>query len=331
MAPAAARGQPLSAGTRRIQELIFEHAWSSRTTRTRQSQWRCWTSFCDVDGWPALPVSEASLLAFIGWLANERDAGRRSVSAVSLPQYLAAVKHMQQLLWGTAVPAYHTVPVALRAYARWEEGGQPTADQRIGVPATIAQAIWALGIDPESSVQQVRDTALVTLSYCLGLRESSAVSIRADAITIDATSLQCRLSIVKGRIASSVPPVAYSRVSTLASPVDLFQKWDCLRPPQPLWFALNADEDVHPRTLTHALQRCLDALQVAAPAGCKYSSHSLRIGAHTEQVLLGWPLEVRLARFGWRCSSHEMASLYFDRTIRSTAASSWFFGAPPVG
>ena len=31
----------------------------------------------------------------------------------------------------------------------------------------------------------------------------------------------------------------------------------------------------------------------------KFTSHSLRIGSHTEQMLIVVPLEVRLARFGW--------------------------------
>jgi hypothetical protein len=135
--------------------------------------------------------------------------------------------------------------------------------------------------------------------------------------------------MVKGRTASSVPPIAYARLSDIASPVDLWRKWDRMRPAHQQWLALPGDAAVSHRQLSLSLSRCLASLGVVAPRGGKYTSHSLRVGAHTEQVLLGWPLEVRLARFGWKHSSQEMASLYFDRTIRSTAASAWFFGAPP--
>lgn len=96
------------------------------------------------------------------------------------------------------------------------------------------------------------------------------------------------------------------------------------------YFALSGDTvPWRSGTMDAALKRVLHRLSIQAPTGGKYTSHSLRIGAHTEHVLLGIPLEVRLARFGWAASSQDMAALYFDRTLRSTAASFWFFG--PVG
>lgn len=48
------------------------------------------------------------------------------------------------------------------------------------------------------------------------------------------------------------------------------------------------------QTLTLALAQFLKRIGVAAPVGGNYTSHSLRIGTHTEQVLLGTPLEVSL-------------------------------------
>lgn len=48
-------------------------------------------------------------------------------------------------------------------------------------------------------------------------------------------------------------------------------------------------------------------------------------------MLLGFPLEVRLSRFGWGPQSSEMASTYFDRTIVLSSASFWFFGYPYGG
>lgn len=81
-------------------------------------------------------------------------------------------------------------------------------------------------------------------------------------------------------------------------------------------------------TMTRALGNCLRALEVPPPAQGKFTSHSLRIGAHTEKVLLGIGLEIRLARFGWGPRSQEMAALYFDGTIRLSPSSFWLFGAP---
>lgn len=79
-------------------------------------------------------------------------------------------------------------------------------------------------------------------------------------------------------------------------------------------------------SLTDAMKRIFAILDINPPPGGKFTSHSLRIGAHTEQVLVGIPLEVRMARFGWENSSQSMPSLYFDRAISVLAASFWFFG-----
>lgn len=66
------------------------------------------------------------------------------------------------------------------------------------------------------------------------------------------------------------------------------------------------------------------------PTAVKHTSHSLRIGAHTEQILVDIRLEVCLARFVWGPNSQDMSSLYFDRTIKPTAASYRFFGLQEV-
>lgn len=47
-------------------DLSREYAWSSRTTRSRDSQWRAWLPFCEYDHRAPLPVSESHLVAFIG-------------------------------------------------------------------------------------------------------------------------------------------------------------------------------------------------------------------------------------------------------------------------
>jgi hypothetical protein len=43
------------------------------------------------EGRAIVPVNEGQLMAYVGWVAIERKAGRRSESAASLPQYISAV------------------------------------------------------------------------------------------------------------------------------------------------------------------------------------------------------------------------------------------------
>lgn len=60
---------------------------------------------------------------------------------------------------------------------------------------------------------------------------------------------------------------------------------------------------------------------IVAPLQGKYTSHYIRIVAHTEKVLSGIPLQARLAGFGWGADSPSMAALDFDRTVHPTGAS----------
>lgn len=317
-------------GLLRSSQLLADFAWSTRTERSRNSQWKAWVEFCTAENRALLPATEAHFVAFIGWLASEREARRRQVGSSSLAQYFSAVRQMQVILTGVPVPTYPFVAHVTRAYARWEEENYPQKEVRVGVSASVVQAIWGFGMQT-GDPSKLRDAAMVMFAYCFnGLRESSVLTLRADNVELQGDQMMARLSFVKGQIASHVPLVRYHRmVQALPSPVDLWLRWKNARGRHRCFFGLQGERDRLPeQALTLALQRCLQAVGVKAPVGGKYTSHSLRIGAHTEQVLLGIPLEVRLARFGWGPRSAEMAATYFDRTVVSSAASFWLFGKP---
>jgi hypothetical protein len=153
------------------------------------------------------------------------------------------------------------------------------------------------------------------------------VTTRRD-ITHTAANMTVRLVLVKGKALRHAMLATYARkgVANLPSPINLLQKWTGLRPEHALLFGLPEDgNDWQPGSLTSALQRSLHALTRCPPPGTTWTSHSLQIGAHTEQTLLGLPVEVRKARFGWGPDSDDMTSLYFDRQTTLSPASCWIF------
>ena len=312
-------------------KLVADFAWSERTTTARNSQWKTWLMFCQAEGRTPLPVTEAHIIAFIGWLKIARDRGERTVGSTSIPQYLSAVRQMQLVLTGEAVPSFPFVGHVLRAYRKWEEANHPAPDVRCGIPAEYVQRMWCLGMTTES-LPTLRDCAVCVFAFCFnGLRESSVLSMQTAGVRIDEPVMSARLCVVKGRQASKEQLVAYHRLSSFSSPLDLLHRWNQARGRHARFFALPGEATDWPRQgMTDACKRVLEALGLCPPAGGKYTSNSLRIGSHTEQVLLGVPLEVRLARFGWGKDSDDMAAMYFDRTLRTTAASFWFFG-PTAG
>lgn len=236
---------------------------------------------------------------------------------------------MHELYVGRPLPSFPFVDFLVRAYGKWEEKQYPKETVRCGIDASAAQMIRSLGMQT-SDMLMLRDCAAFIFSYCLnGLRDSSTMSIEASKVNFSRGSQSCRLSYWKGRKAISKPLVSYSRISEeVSSPLDVFLRWKDMRGNHRRFFGLPGKPDEYQKeSLSRALQRCLAALEIVPPPGEKYTSHSLRIGAHSEQVLLGTPLPIRMARFGWGKSSEDMANIYFDPTIRTTGASVWFFGA----
>ena len=141
-------------------------------------------------------------------------------------------------------------------------------------------------------------------------------------------SLFARASLWKGRGASKEHLIAYHRVSEISSPLDLIERWKLKREPHARFFGMPGEPELQvPQSLSRCLERVCALLSITPPPHGKYSSHSLRIGAHTEQVLLGIPLEARKARFGWSPGNVEQPSTYFDRSLRTSAAAVWFFGS----
>jgi integrase len=225
------------------------------------------------------------------------------------------------------------VALAVRAYSRWYVASGtdiPPRSARRGVPADIALAIWREGMQTEE-LPVLRDAALIICTFVLGLRASSARTLRAADVDTTDDSLTARPFVVKGAVGMrGSTPCTYRRVSgAIPSATDLLVRWNTRRPSHPQFFGL-ADEPSVPvaaasAALTGSLRRMCVGKSWGGPS--LFTSHSLRIGAHTEQVLLGVPLEVRKARFGWAHNS-AMECIYFDRSIRLSTASTWFFGAP---
>lgn len=193
--------------------------------------------------------------------------------------------------------------------------------------------IWGLGMAPGVELETLRMAALLTAGYCMGLRASSLVCIQTRYVDCFSARVRIRLSVWKGRPARDLPAASYTRVAaSTTSPLDLLVAWDRRRPAGPAYFGLPGEPNVGAGHTFHVPLSTLAVTQLLKhatlmvghdPAGL--SSHSLRIGSHTEQVLLGIPLEVRKARFGWAVRS-PMGAVYFNRDMAPSTASSWLFG-----
>lgn len=80
-------------------------------------------------------MTEGALLAYIGWLADERDAQRRDVSPASLAQYLSCVRRMHKNITGTPLLDMPYVTTAVRAYGMWHSANTGPNPRERRVPA----------------------------------------------------------------------------------------------------------------------------------------------------------------------------------------------------
>lgn len=65
--------------------MVSKFAWSERTQRTGNAQWKAWIEFCASDGRVPMPVTEAHLVPFFGWIKNEREENRRTITSRYIP------------------------------------------------------------------------------------------------------------------------------------------------------------------------------------------------------------------------------------------------------
>jgi hypothetical protein len=171
-----------------------------------------------------MPVNEFNLLAFIGWLSDEKDAGRRAVTPASLAQYFSAVRGMHQAMMDASLSAMPVVAVASRAYGHWYEEGQVSNHIWVCPPQScrpFGDRDWTL-----SHIGIGSQPPALVCAFALGLRESSALSLLTSEVPLSTDELVVQLSVSKGAIVRDLPPAVYRRVSTaLPSPLALFAAW----------------------------------------------------------------------------------------------------------
>ena len=115
--------------------------------------------------------------------------------------------------------------------------------------------------------------------------------------SLDGNAMTVRLSLVKGKQASQFALVRYERWNNLPSPIDLWVRWKYARVNHSRFFGLEGQQEYNPNGgggLTRSLQNFLDVLQITAPPGGKFTSHSLCIGALQSRFY--WV-------YHWRCGS----------------------------
>ena len=143
----------------------------------------------------------------------------------------------------------------------------------------------------------VRDCAACDLAFSFnGLLESSIMTLPDCKVFSRNNFKFARVKVWKVREASKEHMFTYHRTESMSSPIDLFASWKRMRGRHVRFFAYRTYLVKYtPQCLKQFLHRLCGALSIRPPPDGKHSSHSLRMGSHTEQVMLCIPLEARMS------------------------------------
>jgi hypothetical protein len=104
--PYRERSDMTTGGADRTRRLPDNFAWEKkRPVGSRSSQWAAYVEFSKQERLAIVSVSERQMLAYVRWLAMEREAVRRSVATKSLLQYLSAIRVVSCAIFTPDMPS----------------------------------------------------------------------------------------------------------------------------------------------------------------------------------------------------------------------------------
>ena len=278
-----------------------------------------------------LPAAHSDVAKYLGFLWEE---GR--VAPTSWDQYVSAI-NMIHAFNGLLPPGKHPLvrEIVTAGKKAMDKQAQPGL-VRGGVPASAIRDIclWGLAAD---SLSNLRDAAMLVLTFCCAAREGSVRRMGRKDLVVEHGMATITLVHRKGKPTATPHVLQYqwSARHGATGPLALWQRWLARFSPSgpltggdgSLWRLPNDSTQralLPPQVLTGMLNRVLPLVQRRPPAGYQYSSHSLRIGASTSMQLLGVPDATIVRRLDWTVGG-ALLQLYFDDTHSKGESDLWVF------
>ena len=279
------------------------------------------------------PLHERDMVAFMGFLYTclVQNTGPQ-IGAVSVPSYVSSIRLTHEALGLGYLPTIKEslrLSAAFAGYKKASDRTLPPTAIRIAIPPQTLYAVLSGAFRAAATALDKRDASMVIAASVFGLRPAGAQSILFQNSSLDEDRLQVMVGSLKGRTLEAAlrrggrsfyrPKALRGYPNTV---LGLMRKWVAVRGTGDGYFF---DGCGLPRcNLDRATKRVMNAVGFKAPAGCDVSGHSPRISAFTQAVLLEWS-DVRLRiRFDWK-NLGDMADVYLDHRVRTTAASMIFF------
>lgn len=194
-------------------QALRESSKADNTRRAYLSDWRSWSAWCDLHGHSPLPAHPDTVSAYLADKAG-------TVKVSTLRRHLATISKAHQVA-GFPNPCRETAVRDTVSGLRRTYGTMP--DEAPGLLADhLGQTLDSMGTDPLS----VRDSALLLVGWCAGLRRSELCALTWGDLTPDPDGLVVTLRRSKTDQQGEGRQVGLARNSNPARcPVIALDRW----------------------------------------------------------------------------------------------------------
>ena len=244
------------------------------------------------------------------------------IYSASLPGYISGIRTSLVVLGHPRLP-FLSECFALRelynAYHTWESAWSADhgklSNTRIAVPASVIKAMMTTVLSSYDK-DNLRDLAIVVLVRVHGLRADSVQSIELDDFNFTLSGWTVVVTVLKGHRSEQACRYGARRFVAPSQGqgyfcIDVMKRWlEARTSSEKLLFGASCNLDT-------SLRRLLGILNIETPAGCSYSSHSIRSAAFKKSCLLGdVSMGVLVMQYNWVAVS--MPKIYFDHRLTLT-------------
>jgi len=250
----------------------------------------------------------------------------------SLQPYMSAI-NQAHVDFVFAVPAVgQLLRLARRGFGEVEGGSSLAPVRRTPLPASVIWRALHLGLETNEP-RLVRACACVVFQFLWFCRADTGIQLREAHVGVSefGITLNERGKTISRHVAAPVSRPFDSDWDPDGLVLALLLRWRHPRgavPADAFFWAFDYEDVASPAwssALVNAwLQEVLAALNVEAPVGCSWSSHSLRSGGASAAFALGVDLLVIMSWGLW--ASLDSLHLYVDVLVRADEAAGLFFG-----
>jgi hypothetical protein len=273
-----------------------------------------------------LPASPATILAYMGFLAEEGK-----VKASSLQSYLSAI-NSAHADFGFDKPAQgHWIILARRGFEEIEGARHQKPTTATPFPSAFMLAILTFGLLEDTADVHVRECACLAAQFAFFSRADSGclllvkdVLVHGDTFSINASAKNI------GRI-QAAPLSRLTSTAARHDPGRLFQrlqeKWKLIRQhthQEALYWLFDGEAlPSSPTVISTWLSRIMKTLDIPIPPGVSYTGHSLRRGGASAAHAINVSLPMIVHWGLWKDASTALS--YIDVTIQPDEGAFVFF------